>query len=307
MIEQRQFAYDTINSERMSSLVDKFITVHDVKESSKITYRKCLKQFMTWIAKKGEANPIRETILQYKAYLEEKGLTALTLSIYIVAVRQLFEWLGEENIYPNIASGIKGAKRPRGFRKDTLTIDQVKKLLSSSDRSTLMGKRDYAILNLLVRTGLRTIEVIRANMEDIRQEGGESILWVKGKGADSKDDFVLLMSETKNALMEYLNARGKVKEKYPLFASISNRNNGGRLTTKSISRIVKEHLRGVGIESTRITAHSLRHTFATLALIGGAPIVQVKEAMGHKSIDTTMIYAHLLNRIKNGAERYIAI
>lgn len=307
MREQRIVGNDTIEREEMSNLIDKFITARDVKESSKTTYRKCLKQFMTWIAGMRTVNPTRETILHYKSHIEEKGLTALTLSNYIGAVRQFFEWLEEENIYPNVAKGIKGAKKPRGFRKDTFTIEQVKALFSSADRNTLKGKRDYAILNLLVRTGLRTIEVAGANFDDIRQEAGESILWVKDKGSDSKDDFVLLMSETMGAIMEYLNARGKIKEKAPLFASLSNRNNGGRLTTKSVSRVVKEHLREVGIVSGRLTAHSLRHTFATLALRGGAHIVQVKEAMGHRSIDTTMIYAHLLDRIKNGAERYINI
>ena len=113
---------------------------------------------------------------------------------------------------------------------------------------------------------------------------------------------------THNALKpiyEYLQARGRVSDTEPLFVSVSDRNNGQRLTTRSIRRIAKEHLRDIHLDSDRLTAHSLRHTFATVALKNGAPLLQVKEAMRHNSVETTMIYAHSLDRISNGAERYV--
>jgi len=91
----------------------------------------------------------------------------------------------------------------------------------------------------------------------------------------------------------------------PLFASTSNRNSGGRLTTRTIRGLVKKQLRGIGLDDSRKSAHSLRHTFATLALSNGAPVTQVQEAMRHKDISTTMVYVHLMNRLKNAAERYV--
>jgi len=110
-------------------------------------------------------------------------------------------------LYPNIARGIKGAKKTRGFKKDPLTVAQVKELLRGIDRSTPQGKRDYALLNLFIRTGLRTIEAVRAEVGDIRQEGGEAVLWIQGKGRDTKDEFVLLTPETLRPINEYLQTR----------------------------------------------------------------------------------------------------
>ena len=116
----------------------------------------------------------------------------------------------------------------------------------------------------MLRTGLRTIEIIRADIEDIRQQSGEAILWIHGKGRDSKNEFVLLTHEALKPIYEYLQARGRVKEPGPLFVSLSDRNRNKRLTTRSIRRIVKEHLRDICLDSDRLTAHSLRHTFATV-------------------------------------------
>lgn len=285
--------------------LDRFILSLDIKETTKRTYRKSLKRFIKWITKEGIQRPTREDILAYKGYLWTQGLSSLTLSIYMVVVRKFFGWAEGMKLYPNIAKGIKGAKRVRGFRKDPLTVTQVKKLLNDIDRSSTRGKRDYAMLNLMVRTGLRTIEVIRTNMEDIRQEGGEAVLWIQGKGRDAKDDFVLLTQETLSPIRNYLQTRGKVDDTEPLFSSLSDRNNGKRLTTRSIRRVVKKHLKGIGLNSERLTAHSLRHTAITLSLLGGATIQEAQVLGRHVDINTTLIYAHNINRIAQAPERKI--
>lgn len=287
--------------DNLDSLISQFLLSQDIKANSKKTYQRALKRFLNYLLDKGIQNPIREDILTYKGILESQGLSSLTISGYIVAIRRFFEWLESMRYYPNVAKNIKGAKRVRGFRKDPLTVGQIKELLSSIDITNLQGIRDYALLNLLIRTGLRTVEIIRANIGDMRQEG----VWVQGKGRDSKDEFVLLTEKTLKPIMDYLKARGKTKDSDPLFVSLSDRNKNTKLTTRSIRRIAKEHLRDIGLDSGRLTAHSLRHTFATIALKNGAPIMQVKEAMRHTNIETTMIYTHTIDRISNGAERYI--
>jgi integrase/recombinase XerC/integrase/recombinase XerD len=158
---------------------------------------------------------------------------------------------------------------------------------------------------LLVRTGLRTIEAERANIEDVRQEGGEALLYIQGKGRDSKDAFVLLTEATLKPIREYVRARGKTAPTDPLFTSHSDRNNGERLTTRSISRIAKGALREAGIDSDRLTAHSLRHTAVTLSLLGGASIQEAQSMARHKNINTTLIYAHNIDRISKAPERKI--
>jgi len=286
------------------SLTLAFLSAQDIKASSRETYQRALRQFFLWLKKSGKTNPDRSAILEYKASLRDRGLSSYSLAVYIVAVRRFFEWCEGMKYYPNIARGIKTAKNSHGFKKDPLTIEQLKALLAVIDRRTLAGLRDYALLNLLVRTGLRTIEVIRADIEDVRQQGGEALLWIQGKGADSKDQFVLLTPDTLQPIYDYLGARGETKTG-PLFASISDRNNGERLTTRTIRRIVKERFRAIGIDSNRLTAHSLRHTAITLSLKAGATIQEAQALGRHASINTTLIYAHNIDRLKNAPERMI--
>lgn len=286
-------------------IVDTFIKSLDVSASSKATYERALRPFMEWIRENEVRIPTRTEILSYRTHLQEQGLSAFTISGYMTVVRKFFEWAESEKHYPNIAKGIKGAKKPKGFRKDPLTVSQILELLGSIDQSTDQGKRDYALLNLLVRTGLRTIEAIRANVGDIRQEGGEAVLWIQGKGRDSKDEFVLLTQETLKPIRAYFASRAGLTPESALFASGSHRNGGQRLTTRSIRRIVKDRLSGIGIDDGRLTAHSLRHTAITLSLIGGASLQEAQALGRHANITTTMVYAHNIDRVANAAERKI--
>jgi site-specific recombinase XerD len=285
-------------------LVDQYISSLDVREKSKATYRKAVKHFIEWLSLNGIATASRAHILQYKDELRAK-YAACTVSSYISAVKSLYIYLEAQKITPNIAAGIKGAKSKPGFRKDALTAPQAATVIKSIDTGTIEGKRNYALVNLLIRTGLRTIEAERANIEDIRSETGEALLYIQGKGRDEKDAFVVLTESTLQPIREYLKARGKAKDSDPLFASHSDRNNGGRLTTRSISRIAKEALINAGYESDRLTAHSMRHTAVTLSLLGGATVQEAQSMARHASINTTMIYSHNLQRVAQAPERKI--
>jgi integrase/recombinase XerC/integrase/recombinase XerD len=294
----------------LEDLLQRFIEAQDIAPSSRATYRRQLKQFASWLEQSGRASRLstllREDILSYRDYLLQLGLSSYTVSGYMTATRKLFEWLEAEKLYPNIARGVKGTRKAKGFRKDCLTPGQIREALEAIDTATLEGLRDYALLNLLLRTGLRTVEVTRATLGDLRQESGSAVLWIQGKGRASKDDFVLLVEETLRPLRAYLSARGRLREEEPLFASGSRRNTGEALTTRSISRIVKERLRAVGLDDSRLTAHSLRHTAITLSIKGGASLQQAQAMARHTDPKTTLIYFHNLARIEAGAERFIS-
>lgn len=286
-------------------IIDQYLAQLDVKPKSRDTYKKSLKQFTNFIETRNGVDPLTRTdILAYKSFLQEH-YSACTISTYMTAVKGLFVYLEAEKITPNIAAGIKGAKAQRGFKKDALTVEQAKIFLGSIDTESLEGKRNFALVNLLLRTGLRTIEIERSNIADIRQEGGTALLYIQGKGRDEKDAFVVLTESTHRPIREYLKARGATDPSEPLFTSHSDRNNGGRLTTRSLSRIVKESLISAGLESDRLTAHSLRHTAVTFSLLGGATIQETQGMARHSNINTTMIYAHNINRVKQAPERKI--
>lgn len=285
-------------------IVQEYIDTLDVKPKSRDTYQKALKQFMLYMDSSNISQPTRSDILAYKAYLMD-NYKACTVSSYMTAVKGLFAYLEAEKIFPNIANGIKGAKHQQGFRKDALTIDQAKRLLNSIDTSTIEGKRNFALINLLLNTGLRTIEAERACIGDIRQEGGEALLYIQGKGRDSKDAFVVLTDSTLYPIQKYLKARSIIDPKAALFASHSDRNDGNRITTRTISWIVKEALKAIGIDSERITAHSLRHTAVTFSLLAGATIQEAQAMARHANVNTTLIYAHNIDRIAKAPERRI--
>lgn len=302
-IEDAQAVTKAANLEELG---ERFLAAQAVNQESREGYRRALRPFFSWLLSARVTNLSRTDVLTYKESLQARGLRPGTVTTYLSVVRLFFTWLESEKLYPNVARGVKGAKRPRGFRKDCLTVSQVLELLARVDRSTVEGKRDFALLNLLVRTGLRTVEIIRADVGDIRQEGGEALLWIQGKGHDEKDEFVLLTDETLPPLRDYLTARGPVPggDAAPLFASMSDRNAGGRLSTRTIRGTVKKNLRGIGLDNHRLTAHSLRHTTITLANKAGG--LGAAQTIGrHADPKTTGVYAHILDRVTNAPERLV--
>jgi integrase/recombinase XerD len=292
-------------------LIERFINSIDARINSKNTYKRQIKPFLDWVSETFLWNNLsslsQKDILIYKDFLLKSGKSAYTVSGYLTAVRKFFEWLEANKIFPNIAKSVKGLKKPKGFRKECLTIEQIRTALASFDINILEGLRDYALFNLLVRTGLRTVEAARATVGDLRQEGGEAILLIQGKGRDSKDDFVLLVDDALRPLRKYLSSRGPLSEKDPLFASVSNRTCGEPLKERTISGIIKETLRRIDIDDSRITAHSLRHTAVSLSIKNGASLIQAQAMARHSDPKTTMIYFHNHERIKSGAERYVII
>lgn len=300
----------------LEDLAQAFLKDQDVKEASRATYERSLKQYLLWLEQTGRAQRMatlqREDILAYKDSLLEAGKSSYTISSYVSVVRKLYQWLEAKKLYPDVSRGVKGSKKPKGYRKDTLSPEQIRLALDSIDRSSTTGLRDYALLQLLVRTGLRTIEVARATVGDVRQEpglqDGEAVLWIQGKGRDEADEFVLLTAETLQPLQAYLQARGRafLRPDAPLFCSESDRNYSEPLTTRSISRIVKEALKRAGLDNSRLTAHSMRHTAITLAVLGGASLQQAQAMARHSDPKITMTYYHNLDRIKAGAERCIS-
>ena len=173
-------------------------------------------------------------------------------------------------------------------------------------RDTLQGKRDYAIFALMATCGLRTIEVSRANIEDIRNLGGEMILYVQGKGRRDRTEFVKLPEPLLQAINEYLALRGNAPDDAPLFAGIGNRNRNGRMCTRTISQIAKRAMRSAGYNSRRLSAHSLRHSSVTLSLLAGQSIQEVQSFARHANIATTTIYSHAVERIRSTCEASIA-
>lgn len=296
-----------VPSKEVVKLVDGFIESQDIKQSSKKLYRRTLKQYFNWVTAKNYllSEIARPQIIEYKENLLSSGMSNLTVGSYITSVRRFYEWTEANKYYPNIAKGIKTPKRKAQFKKQALLPIQATALLNYYKDKNL---RNYAIINLLLRTGLRTIEVIRANIEDIIFKGSQRVLLVHGKGRDEKDDFVILTNKTYKPIENYLKTRGNLKKLAPLFTSTSNNSKGNRLTTRTISYIAKEGLKEIGLDSKNFTAHSLRHTTAINILKAGGSIEMAQFTLRHTSPVTTQIYTATLNeerRLENSGEALI--
>jgi integrase/recombinase XerC/integrase/recombinase XerD len=294
----------TVKPQKIEELVDSFIKAQDVKLSSKLLYRRTLKQYFSWVDKKGYllSEIARPQLLEYKEELLLSKKSSLTVGSYITSVRRFYEWTESNKLYPNVAKGIKTPKRKQQFRKQPLLPAQATALLSHYQDKAL---RDYAIVSLLLRTGLRTIEVIRASVEDITFKGSQRVLLIQGKGRDEKDNFVILTEKTYQPLAHYLASRDNITPSEPLFTSTSNNSKGERLTTRTISYIAKEGLKAIGLDERSFTAHSLRHTTAVNILRAGGSLETAQFTLRHSNPATTQIYTATLNeerRLQNSGE-----
>lgn len=294
-----------IVNDNFDDLFSQFIAFIDATPNTVRTYSTSLRQFFKYLAENSVQSPTAQTVRDYRAYLQASGKKPTTIQNYIVAVKQFFKWTEEAGIYKDIARHIKGAKISHEHKKDYLTSTQARHVLETIDRTSLKGKRDYAILALMLTSALRTIEVTRIDIEDMRTQGDNTVLAIQGKGHNDKDDIVRIPSHVELAIREYLTAKGTTLPQSPMFTSASNHNEGQRMTTRSISRIVKNSFIQAGYDSPRLTAHSTRHTSATLSLLNGATLQETQQLLRHVNVQTTEIYAHNLKASSNKSSQLV--
>ncbi len=240
-----------------------------------------------------------------------------TIAQYLRSVQQFFKWTAASNLYPDIAANIHSPKLDhQHHKKDALTATQVQTIENSIDaaaqrktaaaisadkdrdgrtqRSTEQGKRLRAIYLLAVNAGLRTIEISRANVKDIETKGGQSCIYIWGKGHAEADTRKPIAPEVKTAIDEYLQTRiDKPTGNSPLFVATGNRSNGKRLAPTTISTMIKGAMQEAGFDSERITAHTLRHTAGNnVRKLTGNNIYETQKYMRHSNPATTEIYMH---------------
>lgn len=289
-----------------ATMFERYIAYIDASENTAISYAKDLKQLIKYLAENNINRPTRDDLMRWKDYLKDTGHKPTTIQNYITAAKVFFKWAAQEGLYPNIAEHIKGAKIDKAHKKDYLTTAQVKEVLSGVDEEKLRGQRDYAMLTLMITGGLRTIEVVRADIQDLRTVGDSTVLYIQGKGHEEKADYVKISPKVEKAIRAYLKSRRADSDTEPLFTSTSNNSKGNRLSTRTVRGIVKEYLRAAGYDSEKLTAHSLRHTAVTLSLLAGKPLEEVSQFARHASLSTTMIYNHALEKSKNSCSTAIA-
>lgn len=301
------------NRFNFESVIQNYFDDIDVTIGSKRVKLKAISSFFQYLNEKLIYTPQKKDFIEYREYLLNLKLADTYICSKMESIRGFFKWLQIKNYYKDITVGVRTPRVETGFKKDSLSREQVIALLDNFTCYDFMGKpnmielRDRALLNLMVRTGLRCIEIQRLVKSNLVVVQGKQVLKVWGKGRSSASDIVKLTPQAYEPLQEYLSRRKKIGPDDYIFVSASTKNKNEQLTTRSISRIVKQRLKRVNIDDDRITAHSLRHTSATLALLGGARERDVQNMLRHKDLSTTLRYAHDIERLGDkSAEDMIA-
>lgn len=241
-----------------------------------------------------------EAIRQFRLYLsrykdeQNELLSIKTQGYHLISLRSFLKYLSKRDITTLAAEKIDLPKfEPRKI--SFLEANELEDLLKSPSASTIAGKRDKAILELLFSTGLRLSELSILNKEDISFERGE--MRVVGKGR--KERIVFISDSSKLAIFDYLSDRHDEDEalfiRHSLNADQVGDKDSLRLSVRGIERIVEKCAKIAGL-TKKVSPHTLRHSFATDLLINGADIRSVQAMLGHSSIQTTQVYTHITNQ-----------
>ena len=257
-------------------------------------YRADLRDFGVYLessnAKKELANVERIDQFHVRGFLASRfnKISKVSVGRKLAAVRTFFRLLIREEIIPtNPAGSIKAPKREKPLPK-ALSVDEIDRFFSrNADRQ----KRDLAIFELLYSSGLRIGELTSLNTPDLDLNNG----WVRVIGKGNKERYVPVGSRAAAALNEYLPVRALVDQE---IGSLNTRSalflnsRGGRLSSRSIRRILKSFLSSSGVERD-VSPHAFRHSFATHLLYGGADLRSIQELLGHASLSTTQRYTKM--------------
>ncbi|MFC1644205.1 site-specific tyrosine recombinase XerD [Candidatus Omnitrophota bacterium] len=261
-----------------------------VSQNTVQAYKRDLQKFAGYIGKTGKnvSRVKREDLTGFLMYLKDQGLSSSTIARNLAALKTFWKFLvAEQVVRENVAAIVE---TPRTWKNipDVLSKEEIEKLLEVPSRKGWMGIRDRAILELMYAAGLRVSEVKDLKKTNVNMEPS----FVKCSGKGGKERIVPLGKVAQKAIARYIeNVRGKMSKKTQdehLFLSRL----GKKLSRQSLWKMIRKYAREAGIKK-HITPHTLRHSFATHLLEGGAELRGVQEMLGHADISTTQIYTHV--------------
>ncbi|MSS45229.1 site-specific tyrosine recombinase XerD [Cutibacterium sp. WCA-380-WT-3A] len=257
-------------------------------------YRRDLRRYQEFLSSRGIASLAEVTridVEEFRRSLDQIGLAPASVTRCIVAVRNMHRFAVEsDQAHSDVTAGVSPGTPSRRLPK-ALTMDQVEALLSAPDTSTVEGLRDAALLELLYGTGARVSEVCALDVDDIRPVLDTPDLGLRLIGKGDKERIVPIGSYAIKAVDAWL-VRGR-----PVWAQSGNGDHalllntrGRRLSRQSAWAIIRRAGEAAGLDVDHLSPHSLRHSYATHLLDGGADVRVVQELLGHSSVTTTQIY-----------------
>lgn len=266
------------------------------------TYTRSLRAFREWMMLRGgRCLLVREEIERYRDYLSgDRCLSDVSVSTYLTALRSLCQYLLTAGVLAeNPARTVKGNSRPGDHSRKTLEEQEIASLARTMSGTDQLGKRDLAIVHLMLYAGLSEIEIVRANISDLEHTLYGTQLRVQGKGRRLKDQLVPLEERVMERLTDYLRTRKGPRSTDPMFVVHGRRNAGERLSTRAIRSRISMHMAAAGIDREGVTPHSLTHTAPLIWLNEGVDAEEVNRRMRHGSIATTRISVKKQERLQS--------
>lgn len=288
----------------INELTDEFLNSIDRAQSTVKHYRKVLDYWKrsTDFYQKSIEDITAADLVQWIRKLEDNKRAPATIDNYLATIRAFYSYLeskGVENITKNI---LRKTGQNHNYTRQSLTSEQLFQLLASLKDETLQDLRNAAMIKLMALTGLRCIEVSRADNGDLKFAGDNWYLQLQRKGERAKGSRILISDEVREAIQKYQERKDNTDEyDSPLFVNAGPYKPGGRISPRFLSRIIKKQLISTGLNSRSYCAHSLRHTAACLASTAGSEIEEISAMLGHKTIWQTNTYLRSLG-LRSGVE-----
>ncbi len=287
------------NSKSSAELSDKISQYLDVLKARGFSphtieaYRNDLSQFADCFQESSSWGTLRaidrKRVRSYLSTMLRQGYSRSSVARKLSSISSFFRFLCKEGLLE--ANPVTGLRPPRLTRDLPAFLDrhQAERLMDILETETVFQTRDRAIIELLYSTGIRSSELVGLNLSDLDLQADTVV--VTGKG--NRQRFVPFGKPARRALQTYLGKRSQLNPGGKLTLFLNRR--GGRLSTRSLRRIIKSYLTRVG-HVTKRSPHTLRHTFATHLLDEGADLRAVQELLGHKSLSSTQIYTHVTSK-----------
>lgn len=280
----------TLLEQQIQQFISYLETERDVSPHTLAAYRSDLFQMLSFITCERESRGISSAqdvdpllLRHYLAHLS-KSTKKSSISRKLAAIRSFFRFLLRRGIIIKNPAELVATPKKEQRLPFHLDIDQTTTLMESPDNEHKSAQRDRAMLELLYSSGLRVSELTGLNISELDLTGG--MVRVTGKGG--KERIVPVGSRALSALQEYLGLRSDAGANDALFLNTR----GGRINRRSVTRVIDAHVMMIAAFK-RISPHTLRHTFATHMLEGGADLRAIQELLGHASLSTTQKYTHV--------------
>jgi len=265
------------------------------------------RDYVAWCAAAGlnSATASYDDLVAYRKHLVDHGYSRGTVAYKVAALRRLYEAARSWGLrQDNPAEGLKPPKdttAPEDRRK-FLPLEGLARLLAAPQGDTPRARRDRAILALMAYHGLRVSEVAHLVITDYAA-GDLPRLTVHGKGNKQRE--VYLVDATTRLLDAWLQVRQARPRVKAIFTDLDNHHRGQPMTARAIRYLVDGYLADLGLKAEGVSCHSLRHSFATWSLAGGAKLLSISQALGHSSVETTQVYAKIVDRVQENPALYL--